>query len=111
MLRSYDNRFRKTNRSPEVYLKCPEVVGGDVEKVVEFCEEDAKPSESCHTNDEFWVKWKEKMLLIIAVPYRKGDHIAKTARAFLPIIDHLQKLHKGGFAHVDIRAFNTVFGK
>jgi len=50
-------------------------------------------------------------LKIIATPYRKGGHVAKTPKAFLPIIAQLEELHDKDFVHGDIRAFNTVFGE
>jgi hypothetical protein len=50
-------------------------------------------------------------LLVIATPYRPGCHVAKKPKAFLPIIDQLEKLNEKGFVHGDIRAFNTVFGE
>jgi len=114
VLRSYDCRVRKTNRSSEVYLsqECRDIVG-DVEKIVELPGEDAivaPESENCHINDKFWIKSKERTLLIIAAPYRRGSHAAKKAGAFVPIIDQLEALHEKGFVHGDIRAFNTVFG-
>lgn len=48
---------------------------------------------------------------MIATPYRPGCHVAKKPKAFLPIIDQLEKLNEKGFVHGDIRAFNTVFGE
>jgi hypothetical protein len=41
----------------------------------------------------------------------KVTYIAKQAKAFLPILSHLEELHAKGFVHGDIRAFNTVFGE
>ena len=54
---------------------------------------------------------KDRTLEIIATPYRKGRHEAKSPKAFLPIIAQLEELHEKGFVHGDIRAFNTVFGE
>eukprot|EP00980_Cylindrotheca_fusiformis_P008024 scaffold1707_cov88-Cylindrotheca_fusiformis.AAC.3 len=53
----------------------------------------------------------DMLLLIIAVRYRPGSHIAKKPKDFVPIINQLQELHDKGFVHGDIRAFNTVFGE
>lgn len=115
VLRNYDCRVRKTNRSPEVYLspECRNIVG-DIENIVELPGEDASLAaepENCHINDSFWNKSKERTLLIIAAPYRHGCHVAKKAGAFVPIISQLEELHKQGYVHGDIRAFNTVFGE
>eukprot|EP00980_Cylindrotheca_fusiformis_P025875 scaffold14775_cov62-Cylindrotheca_fusiformis.AAC.1 len=51
------------------------------------------------------------LMMIIAVPYRPGSHIARKPKDFVPIINQLQELHVKGFVHGDIRAFNTVFGE
>jgi hypothetical protein len=115
VLRSYDSRVRKTNRSAEVYLslKCRSIVGNDVETIVTLTGEDtvvAAGSEIIPINDKFWIESKEHTLLIIAAPYRHGGHVAKQPKSFLPIISHLEELHEKGFVHGDIRAFNTVFG-
>jgi hypothetical protein len=53
--------------------------------------------------------WSEGKLLVIAAPYREGRHCAQTPAEFEPIISELEKLHKAGFVHGDIRGFNTVF--
>lgn len=111
MLRSYDSRIRRSNRSPEIYLaeECNEIVGENVKTVIELLEEGDSllAPEDLSSNDQS----KERKLLIIATPYRHGIHVAKTPKAFLPIIDQLKKLHEKGFLHGDIRAFNTVFGE
>ena len=59
----------------------------------------------------FWTQSPEKQLLVISTPFRKGSHVAQRPRDFLPIIDHLEKLHKAGYVHGDIRAHNTVFSE
>ena len=108
VLRSYDSRFRETNRSSEIYRskKCHSIVGeGAV--VLELSAEDAA-NEFIHNNDK---NPESRTLEIIATPYREGVHEAKLPKAFLPIIDQLQELHEKGFVHGDIRAFNTVFGE
>jgi serine/threonine protein kinase len=61
--------------------------------------------------DGFWTPSSKKQLLVIATPFRKGLHFAKFPTDFLPIIAHLQKLHKAGYVHGDIRAYNTVFSE
>eukprot|EP00980_Cylindrotheca_fusiformis_P027135 scaffold19006_cov75-Cylindrotheca_fusiformis.AAC.1 len=63
------------------------------------------------TDEEFWFNPKDHNLLIIAVPYRHGSHVAKKPKDFVPIINQVRELHKAGFVHGDIRAFNTVFGR
>ncbi|KAG7341137.1 hypothetical protein IV203_023088 [Nitzschia inconspicua] len=124
VLRSYDNRGRKTDRNPEIYLTVKELVG-DVEVVfgdANFGNHNVdekeppnqleellnQPSQELEEKEELWTRSSQD-LLIIAVPYRNGRHYAESPADFLPIIDQLQALHKAGFVHGDIRAFNTVF--
>ncbi|KAG7357907.1 phosphotransferase enzyme family protein [Nitzschia inconspicua] len=124
VLRSYDNRGRKTDRNPEIYLTVKELVG-DVEVVFgdanfgnhnveekeppnQFEELSNQPSQELELKEELWTRSSED-LLIIAVPYRDGRHYAESPADFLPIIDQLQALHRAGFVHGDIRAFNIVF--
>jgi serine/threonine protein kinase len=57
----------------------------------------------------FWTQSPKKQLLVIATPFRKGRHFAQRPNDFLPIIEHLEMLHRAGYVHGDIRAFNTVF--
>jgi hypothetical protein len=117
VLRSYDNRFRLTDRSSEIYLspKTLDIVG-EVMTILKLPEEGeaddrlvANPP--AYLNHSFWDKSNGRTLLVIATPYRPGGHVAERPKAFLPIIDQLEKLHENGFVHGDIRAFNTVFGK
>jgi hypothetical protein len=122
VLRSYDSRFRPTNRSPEIYLSQEphNTVVEDVTEVLQVPEEDGSAcsneadgfgvTKSSSFDNSFWNKKAGRSLLVIATPYRHGGHVAKTPKAFLPIIDQLEMLHKKGFVHGDIRAFNTVFG-
>ena len=66
---------------------------------------------ACPLGDEKGVDAKEhaQKLLIIKVPYRKGQHCTTHLSDFTPIIDQLHFLHTNGYVHGDIRAFNTVF--
>ncbi|KAG7341226.1 RIO1 family protein [Nitzschia inconspicua] len=122
VLRSYDNRGRKTDRNPEIYLSGKvgdvEVVFGDTnfgnhnvdekEPPNQFEELLDQSSEDLKEREEFWTRSSQD-LLIIAVPYRDGRHYAVSPADFLPIIDQLQTLHEAGFVHGDIRAYNIVF--
>ncbi|KAG7358042.1 RIO1 family protein [Nitzschia inconspicua] len=108
VLRCYDNRAWKTDRNPEVYLSG---VVGDVEVIfgdTNFGNQDADTKEPPNPFEELWIRSSQD-LLVIAVPYHHGRHYAKSPAEFLPIIDQLQALHKAGFVHGDIRAYNTVF--
>ncbi|KAG7358086.1 RIO1 family protein [Nitzschia inconspicua] len=119
VLRSYDNRGRKTDRNPEIYLSgkvgAVEVVFGDTNFCNHKVDEKEPPnqlldqsSEDLKEREEFWTRSSQD-LLIIAVPYRNGRHYAVSPADFLPIIDQLQVLHEAGFVHGDIRAYNIVF--
>jgi hypothetical protein len=66
------------------------------------------------SNTLVWL-WKEDRktscrLLVIATPFREGDHYATSPRDFLPVVEHLEALHKRGFVHGDIRCFNLAMG-
>lgn len=113
VLRSYDNRFRRTDRSPEIYLspECRDIVGGDTKKIVEVSEGNAAMAKTGNDDDSFWTQSNERGLLVISTPYKEGKHVAEKPSSFLSVIDQLQKLHKAGYVHGDIRAFNTVFGE
>ena len=58
----------------------------------------------------FWEVSKERGLLVIATPYRDGEHVARKLTSFVPVISQLEALHSKGFVHGDIRGFNVVFG-
>jgi hypothetical protein len=123
VLRSYDSRFRPTNRSSDIYLDgdCRDIFGETTTTtILRLPKEDATANSvglgvtnlpSYYYNHSFWDKSNGRTLLVIATPYRHGGHVAKKPKAFLPIIAQLEKLHEKGFVHGDIRAFNTVFGK
>jgi serine/threonine protein kinase len=59
--------------------------------------------------DNFWKLSGTGSLQVIVTPYRDGRHDATKPSSFLPVIDQLDKLHKKGYVHGDIRGFNTVF--
>jgi hypothetical protein len=116
VLRSYDSRFRPSDRSPQIYLSDDwEAIGsgGGVTVVAKF-RENSDISTFNHggsyRDDCLWSDTRG-CLLIIATPYRKGGHVAKSAKSFLPVIDQLELMHQKGFVHGDIRAFNTVFNE
>jgi hypothetical protein len=108
VLRSYDNRFRRTTRTAQIYLdkECEDIIGGKAKEVVKTVE----------NSNAFW-KYGEGEgegdgeLLIIATPYRRGDHKAKSPASFVGVIEDLERLHKRGYVHGDIRGFNIVFGE
>ena len=105
VLRSYDSRVRLTERSADVYLDdgcCAALVGGKAKRVLELTKsENAMDADEC---DEFWSysSANRGKLLIIAIPYKEGGHVATSPTDFIPVMDHLQKLHNFGYAHGDI---------
>jgi serine/threonine protein kinase len=116
VLRSYDSRFRSSNRSPQIYLSDDWQAfggGGDVKVVAKFPENSDISTFNhggSYHDDCLWSDTRG-CLLIIATPYRIGGHVAKSVKAFLPVIDQLELMHQKGFVHGDIRAFNTVFNE
>lgn len=114
VLRSYDNRFRQTDRSPEVYRdKSCEQVTGKVETIFKLPEKIEKwPIRgTVATGDPFWdAPSGERGLSVIKMPKKNGTHYATKPTDFTLIINQLQQLHSNGFVHGDIRGFNIVFG-
>ena len=113
VVRIYDSRFRRSGRRPDVYVdpKCKDIIGGDVKIVLEI---PGRVAAAPDDNDpyglnKFFAESPDKRILVIAIPFRKGHHVAKHPGDFLPIIDHLEKLHEAGYVHGDIRAYNTLF--
>jgi hypothetical protein len=126
VLRSYDNRVRKSDRNPDIYLdaKCQSGVEEDGVGVGKthiivnlFGGEDIDTLEASvvdkwNTLEEaLWKQMGKRSLKIISTPYRHGKHYTNTPKAFVPIIRQLQRLHATSYVHGDIRAFNVVFGK
>lgn len=123
VLRSYDTRFRSTERKPHLYL-----LHGAGGKSIIFPKEE-RAVEVLSIEDHSWNKadfdfgvlagvlvdrqwlWSfTGKLLVIATPFREGQHDATKPADFLPIVRHLEYLHEQNVVHGDIRAFNIVFG-
>ena len=117
VLRSYDTRFCPSNRRPHLYLDnvCAKYIVGQVaDEVLKIPDTSAADntvfqSVATYGRESFWTPSPKKQLLVIATPFRKGRHLAKRPKDFLPIINHLETLHDKGYVHGDIRAFNVVF--
>jgi hypothetical protein len=92
-----------------------DIVGGVAETLLEIPDPVAASAATQNVahfgRDSFWTTSPQKRLVVIAIPFREGRHFAQNPKDFLPIIDHLEKLHKAGYVHGDIRAFNTVFSE
>ena len=132
VLRVYDTRFRRSDRRPNLYLdpNCSDIVGGDVKTVLEIPDHvyvapenlsvtlgsvaapiDNAASQDCdpHGRKNFFAESLDKRMLVIATPFRNGQHVAQHPGDFLPIIQHLEKIHKAGYVHGDIRSCNAAF--
>ena len=100
MIRIYDNRFRKLDRSPIVYQEASEEIVGLTKEI-----------------DTEFLRTKEETSIIkfpaggnvtlIATPFREGSHYASKPTDFVPLIEQLRLLHKQGFVHGDIRGFGS----
>eukprot|EP00978_Attheya_sp_CCMP212_P022160 scaffold65752_cov58-Attheya_sp.AAC.1 len=101
VLRSYDTRFRSTQRRSEIY----EYYASENKIILNIGHHPEHDSAVESLN--LWES--EGKLLVIAAPFREGRHFAKTPAEFIPIFDALKSLHESGFVHGDIRGFNTVF--
>ena len=122
--RSYDNRLRCTERRPNVYVHCPIVK--EHYKDILYLADKPDPSdihplgnpmppsyidkylESLGKADHEWL-WEFKgQLKVIATPYHEGKHYAIRPDQLIPIVDCLEEMHKNGYVHGDIRAYNMV---
>jgi serine/threonine protein kinase len=98
------------------HIKINDADGPLATKVFEICDNDTeKPlvfgqslQPSTKNNAIDWLWNYGGKLLVIAAPYYYGMHSAKQPLHFLPIINHLEQLHKQGIVHGDIRAYNMV---
>jgi serine/threonine protein kinase len=114
VLRSYDSRVRPTDRSSEFYLDepcCESIVGEKAKIVLEINKDVMTDDDDNNVCDELfsYSSADRGKLLIIAIPYKEGQHVARKPTDFIPVMEQLQTLHRFGYAHGDIRAFNVVF--
>jgi hypothetical protein len=49
-------------------------------------------------------------VLVIATPFREGRHYATSPKDFVPVVRFLQRMHRLGCVHGDVRCANIVFG-
>ena len=110
VFRSYDSRFRCTDRRPDLYFE-PSTFKEDTGPIAEIVLEitDKNFSEPPNKEDRIDWLWRyQGKLLVISTPYHEGQHYATRPLHFLPIIEHLQQLHCNFSVHGDIRAYNMV---
>jgi hypothetical protein len=118
VLRAYDNRARRTPRSPQVYL---EKHISDCEILLDFKDKDEKViikfgtdpcAEKIEEESEDWSAWSfsfQGQLMVISVPYKAGSHIPQTIRHLQLISEDLQKLHASQIKHGDVHLWNMAF--
>jgi hypothetical protein len=112
--RCYDTRLRHSERRKDVYLDQDLFSDSNESKTIltlvdEDCNDSGCSEEPDIIRQMEWIWQMKGQLVIISTPYRDGVHVATRPRQFLPIIDHLNDLHKKGYVHGDIRAYNMVF--
>jgi hypothetical protein len=118
VLRSYDNRACYTERRPDVYLYSGVTGGSKI--VCDIHTGRPEPSDSDFgtrhlCSDTLAWLWKtnrqtSSRLLVITTPFREGSHYAAKPLDFVPVVEHLEKLHAKGYVHGDIRCFNVAMG-
>jgi hypothetical protein len=120
VLRSYDNRACDTERRPDVYLQSD--LAGQARTVCDVptgrpTSDDGRDfgtyPKGSDTLAWLWMKDRadgSSRLLVIATRYREGRHYATSPRDFVPVVEHLERLHAAGYVHGDIRCFNMALG-
>jgi hypothetical protein len=114
----WHNRACYTERRPDAYLYSG-VTGGETEVVCDIHTGRPKSDSDFGTYPKYsdthvWL-WKKdrdtsSRLLVIATPFREGRHYATSPRDFVPVVEHLERLHAVGYVHGDIRCFNMAMG-
>jgi hypothetical protein len=118
VLRAYDNRARRTPRSPQVYLKqhisgCKillDLKDKDEKEVIKFGTDPG--AEKIEEESKDWSAWSfsfKGQLMVISVPYEAGSHIPHTIRHLQLISEDLRKRHALKLKHGDLRLWNMVF--
>lgn len=109
--RVYDTRFAPSERRTNLYLE-PNVFSHDcapiaksVLKIIDHMYGVPLEEEVNHID---WLWQYRAQLHLISATYHYGVHYAKHPLHFIPIINHLESLHRQGFVHGDIRGRNMV---
>ena len=118
VFRAYDNRARRTPRSPQVYLEhlnAKEIMFFKDKEDGELTKFGTDPkAENDEAKMKDWSQWLfsfRGQLQVISVPFVAGEHIPKTIGDLQHITHELHNLHKAGIKHGDIRLWNMVFAK
>ena len=127
LYRCYDNRLRPTERSPALYgvpleptEGRKETSNGRCDTVLDIADDKFRPSNEIpvpiHPFGQLppckitmnWLWDFCGRVKVICTEFHEGVHYAKRPEHFIPIINHLEQLHKNGYVHGDIRAYNMV---
>ena len=116
LYRCYDNRLRPTERRPDLYEKEEPDLFGTCDTILQIKDTNRNnlplhpfgeriPENVLAIN---WLWTFRGQLKIIATPFVDGKHYATRPEHYIPIIEHLEALHRKNFVHGDIRAYNMV---
>jgi serine/threonine protein kinase len=104
--------LRCTERRPDLYKSCSDIFGDctDVLEIVDLSTNRGHVLQfgKMETPTRSWLWDYRGRLLVISTPFRDGVHYATRPKHFIPVVEHLDKMHKRGFVHGDIRAYNMV---
>jgi hypothetical protein len=85
--------------------------GGDGVGAMEITMRDHRPRVTDVIDRMNWMWTMQGELVVISIPFVKGNHFASTIEDFIPVVRALKRMHEEGYVHGDIRCFNIVFGK
>ena len=116
LYRCYDNRLQPTERRPDLYEKGEPDLFGTCDTILQMKDTNRNnlplhpfgeriPENVLAIN---WLWTFRGQLKIIATPFVDGIHYATRPEHYIPIIEHLEALHRKNFVHGDIRAYNMV---
>jgi serine/threonine protein kinase len=111
VIRSYDSRFHRADRSPKVYLETTIVPGAKLLFVLQNTNH-LELQDNVDCSDREWL-WRPNGggLMIISTPFYEGCHWAESPSEFVPIALHLDEMHAKEIVHADVRAYNINIRK
>jgi Lipopolysaccharide kinase (Kdo/WaaP) family len=123
MYKIFDDRYRQTYRSPDLWLaKVQNKPGGcapwlkklKVEKILEVEEPHApelNKEYTLGTVNSGPVRYGCGKVLVLRYDYIEGAHVPKSLYSFVSVAKQLKEMHDRDYVHGDIRAYNMVFGQ
>jgi serine/threonine protein kinase len=116
LYRCYDNRLRPTERRPDLYETGDTDLFGECHVILENA--DTTNEAVLHPFGQLqlpgdiepinWLWAYRGQIKIIATLFHVGIHYATLPKHYLPIVQHLEELHRKRYVHGDIRAYNMV---